>query len=151
SQTSLHSSNSICQSRISPTVNGERSMARSRTANAFGPAIVFNGLTWVPMHPGVSFDMLGFIPSFLSASDERPAREQIAASNISGWNPFNTNRTKGGFSLLEDGSGDLQYPGDPRTRCLYMTKLREEYIYFYQHAWLRISQPDGTWEVARLD
>jgi len=119
--------------------------------NAYGPAIIFNGLTWVPMHPGVSFDMLGLIPSFLSVEDERPAAQQIASSYISGWPVFNTESTKKGFKVLEDGSGDLQYLEDPRTRCLYMTKLRDEYIYFYQHAWLRISQPDGSWEIARLD
>jgi len=119
--------------------------------NAYGPAIIFNGLTWVPMHPGVTFEMLGFIPSFLSIEDERPASQQIAASYISGWPVFHNSSYKDGFKLMEDGSMSIKYPGDPATLCLYMTKLRDEYIYFYQHAWLRISQPDGSWEIARLD
>jgi len=123
----------------------------SKYFNTYGPVITCNGLTWVPMHPGVTFEMLGFIPSFLSIEDERPARDQIAASYISGWPVFHNSSHKDGFKLTEDGSMSIKYPGDPPTLCLYMTKLRNEYIYFYQHAWLRISQPDGSWEIARLD
>src|SRR5215472_11696277 len=134
----------------SPSV-WKRSLLMSKYFNTYGPVITCNGLTWVPMHPGVTFEMLGFIPSFLSIEDERPARDQIAASYISGWPVFHNSSHKDGFKLTEDGSMSIKYPGDPPTLCLYMTKLRNEYIYFYQHAWLRISQPDGSWEIARLD
>ena len=113
--------------------------------NAFGPVIAFNGLLWVPMHPGVTFEHLGFIPSFLNLSNPEPAAKQIDANygHGGGWTPFK------GFKLVED--DNLKYPGDPTTRVLYKTSLREERIFFYQHQWLRIAQPDGSWEVSRLD
>ena len=113
--------------------------------NAYGPVIEFNGLLWVPVHPGVTFGHLGYIPSFLNLANPEPAAKQIDANyrHGGGWTSFK------GFKLLEDGS--LQYPGDPPTRILYKTALRNETIHFYQHQWLRITQPDGSWEVCRLD
>lgn len=106
--------------------------------------VAFNGLLWEPVHPQAHFDMLGYIPTFLSLSDDRPAAIQIAENyRFGGWHPFP------GFKLLPDGS--LKYPNDPPTRVLYKTKLRSEEIFFYEHAWLRIAQPDGSWEVSRLD
>jgi hypothetical protein len=107
-------------------------------------AIIFNGLAWVPLHPQAQFEMLGYIPTFLSVDDSRPAAAQIQSNYPFGdWSPFP------GFTLLA--TGNLKYPGDPPTQALWETKLREELITFYQHAWLRITQPDGTWEVCRLD
>ena len=128
-------------------------MAHSRfQRNAYGPFILFNGMVWVPTHPGVHFDMLGFIPTFLSSEDPRPAAQQIDSNygHGGGWRAFP------GFTLLED--GNLKYPGDPPTCMLYKTMLpsiegkrEEEFIFFYQHSWLRIAQPSGSWEVCRLD
>src|SRR5215472_6989336 len=117
----------------------------SRSRNAYGWAIEFNGLIWVPMHPGVTSEMLGFIPSFLSTTDDRSAVHQINTNYLhgGGWRPFK------GFKLMEDGA--LKYPEDPPVRVLWATKLREEQIHFYQHSWVRITQPDGGWEICRLD
>ena len=119
--------------------------------NAYGPLILFNGLIWVPTHPGVTFDHLGYIPTFLDADNPKPAATQIDANygHGGGWRPFN------GFKLEEDGA--LKYPGDPPTRLLYKTMLPAsddrpiEYIFFYQHSWLRVAHDDGWWEVSRLD
>lgn len=95
-------------------------------------------------HPQATEEMLGYIPSFLSENDPRPAHEQINENyRFGGWQPFK------GFRMLSN--GNLQYPGDPQTRLIAETKLRDETIRFYEHSWVAIIQPDGSFEVARLD
>ena len=101
-------------------------------------------MQWKFHHPRMTRDHLGYIPQFLSPADPRPATEQIRTGYIGGWAPFP------GFKLRESDRA-LMYPGDPPTMLLAETQLRDERIYFYEHSWLRIEQPDGTWEVARLD
>jgi len=101
------------------------------------------GMTWTLVHPRATLEMLDYIPGFLSAHDPRPAAQQIDEHYIAGWSPFD------GFKMLP--SGNMHYPGDPPTLLLAQTKLRDEVIRFYQHAWLAIIQPDGSFEVARLD
>jgi hypothetical protein len=105
----------------------------------------YNGIIWEQVHPKANFDQLGFIPSFLDASNPLPAAQQIdrAYSHGGGWRPFF------GFKLME--GGELKYPEDPPIRCLWRTQLRDETIHFYQHSWLRITQPDSSWQVCRID
>jgi hypothetical protein len=102
-------------------------------------------MIWAMLHPNMTMEMLGFLPMFMSEDDPRPAREQIDAAyqHGGGWNPFK------GFELLEN--GDLKYPGDPPTKRLAVTVLHQEEVSFYEHAWVVIKQPDGSWEVARID
>jgi len=88
-------------------------------------------------------EMLGLIPFFLDDQDPRPAREQFDSAYIGGWHPFE------GFTMLPD--GNLSYPEDPPTQLLAETKLRNETIRFYHHSWVSIIQPDGTFEIARMD
>jgi hypothetical protein len=98
---------------------------------------------WIAKHPQFHPDMLGIIPSFLYERDERPASKQIETAYISGWLPMK------GFTMLPN--GNLSYPGDPPLQLLAETKLRDEVIRFYDCEWLAIVQPDGSFEVARLD
>jgi hypothetical protein len=93
--------------------------------------------------PGVTPDTLGLIPHFLDEDDQRPAKKQFNAKYISGWLPMK------GFRLRNDGA--LCYPGDPPLEPLAETRLRDETIRVYQFAWVCIAQPDGSFEVARLD
>ncbi|MBU2051483.1 MAG: hypothetical protein KKH61_21240 [Gammaproteobacteria bacterium] len=90
-------------------------------------------------------DLLGIIPLFLDDADPRPAKEQLDEKYAHG----------GGFRHLEGfkmlPNGDLKYPGDEPTRFLAHTYLRDEKIIFYEHAWVAIVQPDGSFEVSRLD
>jgi hypothetical protein len=97
------------------------------------------------MTPGVTQEMLGYIPSFLSEDDPRPAREQINANyrHGGGWHACPR------FTLASN--GNLVYPGDPPLKVLAATKLRDEEIRFYELAWLAIIQPDGSFEVSRID
>lgn len=91
------------------------------------------------------FDIAGFIPDFLDESDERSAKEQIHSSYAhgGGWNSFS------GFELKDDNF--IKYPGDPALPPLAYAKLRDETIYIYPHAWVLILQPNGSFEIARID
>jgi hypothetical protein len=90
-------------------------------------------------------DHLGYVAFFLNIDDPRPAREQFdtAYRHGGGWSPFK------GHAMLPN--GNLKYPGDPPTRLLAETRLRDEVIRFYEHSWIAIVQPDGGYEIARLD
>ena len=101
-------------------------------------------MIWVMLHPQMTPEMLGFIPSFLDEDDPRCARDQIDANyHFGGWNKFD------GFTLND--KMQLEYPGDPPIIPLAMTVMRDEVIIFYQHSWLLIKQKDESFEVARLD
>lgn len=95
-------------------------------------------------HPRATYEMLGFIPEFLSEEDQRPAREQLNSnySHGGGWTPFT------GFRVTERG---LQYPGDPPMSLLAEARLRDEVIRFYESSWVSITQKDGSVEIARMD
>lgn len=102
-------------------------------------------IVWTNKHPEACLDWLGFIPQMLSDADPRPTAAQFNENYAhgGGWRPFK------GFSLQADGS--LTYPGDPPTRLLYEARLRDELIRVYEHAWVAIVQPDGSFEVSRMD
>jgi len=100
---------------------------------------------WIQKHPKATIEMLGFIPEFLDENDPRPAKEQLDSNygHGGGW------RSQPGFTMLPN--GDLKYPGDPPFAMLAETQLRDEVIRVYNYAWVAIVQPDGTFEVCRMD
>jgi hypothetical protein len=102
-------------------------------------------MKWTLKHPKATFEMLGYIPLFLNEAMPGTAREQLHHNYAhgGGWQPFN------GFTMLP--SGNMKYPGDPETQLLAEARLRNETIRVYTHAWVAIVQPDGTFEVARMD
>jgi hypothetical protein len=102
-------------------------------------------LRFTMVHPQATTAMLGYIPTFLSESDPRSAREQLNANYAhgGGYDPFP------GFKMLPD--LNLQYPGDPPTRLLAFAELRDERILMYEHSWVAIVQKDGSWVVSRMD
>lgn len=102
-------------------------------------------MNWIKKHPEATLGMMGYIQGFLSEFDPRPAREQFdsAYAHGGGWLPSR------GFKLLPN--GNIRYPGDPEVRMLFEAKLREETIRFYEHAWVMILQPDGRFEICRMD
>jgi hypothetical protein len=96
----------------------------------------------------VTAEHLGLIPKMLSEDDPRPAREQLDTGyrHGGGWRPFE------GFDMAHyKDMWWLLYPNDPPTRSLAYCKLRDEIIVVYQHAWVAIIQPDGSFEVCRMD
>lgn len=90
---------------------------------------------------------LGWIPSFLTALDPRPAWEQINEryAHGGGWNPM----LPGKWRL--DEKDYLHYPGDPAFQPLAMAWLRDEKILIYMYAFVAIVQRDGSFSVARID
>jgi len=101
---------------------------------------------WHILHPQMTPEALGFLPSFLNESDPRPAKEQIHSNyqHGGGWRPFK------GFEFNPK-TFSLKYPGDPTFRPLARMQLRNETILFYDYAWVGIMQKDGSFEVARID
>lgn len=102
-------------------------------------------MVWIACHENAD-DYLGYLPSFLSLEDERPAREQLDShyAHGGGWRPFQ------GF-VFNDKAMSIKYPGDPAYMPMAFTVLREEVIIVYPHAWVLILQKDGSHEIARMD
>jgi hypothetical protein len=101
-------------------------------------------MLWTLLHPEMTPEHLGLLPSFLIEEDPRPAKEQFQERYIyGGWRPMK------GFKL--NGDYALWYPGDPLLHPIAMTKLRDEIIFLYRHDWVAILQPDGSFEVSRMD
>jgi len=100
-------------------------------------------MIWFLAHSGISPEVLGILPSFLSSIDPRPAAEQIAEKYCGGWDALK------GFTRDAE-SLALGYAGDPPMLPVAVTTLRDERIYLYEYGWTCIVQPDGSFEVARL-
>jgi len=98
------------------------------------------------LDPRMTTAHLGLLPEFFNPLDPRPAKEQIDQNYAhgGGWSPM------AGFKF-DVVSLKLSYPGDPPMRPLAWAKLRDELIIFYDHSWLAIVQPDGSYEVSRVD
>ena len=91
------------------------------------------------LHP----DVIGLIPMFISAHDERPAAEQFADNYMGGWDSFK------GFTM--DENGVLSYPSDPPLLPIAIAHLGNETIRVYEYGWVSIQSADGSFDVARLD
>jgi hypothetical protein len=118
-------------------------------------------LNFVCLHPKITIDHLGLIPSFLNTWDKRPAAQQIDAhyQHGGGWRPISK------FKLVKEPSPllmrvspyrlarelVLQYPDDPPLEPFAVAQLRDETIVFYDGAFLAIFQPDYTFEISRVD
>ena len=102
-------------------------------------------LHFVPLHPR-GLEMVGYLPMIFLPNDPRPAKEQAADryAHGGGWNP---NRK---FSLNKE-KMTIQYPGDPPLQAVAIASLNDETITVFQHAWVMITQNDGTYEIARMD
>lgn len=103
-------------------------------------------LAFKMLDPRMTNAHLGFIPSFLSADDPRPAREQLDTNYAhgGGWCPVE------GFKM-NPVTHAIRYPGGPPHKALAVAKLRDELIVFYTGAWLAIVHPDNSYEIARVD
>lgn len=105
---------------------------------------------WTMLDPRMGADMLGLIPAMLDDSDPRPAREQFAENYAhgGGWAPmagWNAKRAQASGRIF------IWYPGDDPLPALAQTKLRDETITFHDGAWVCITQPNGDFEISRMD
>lgn len=101
-------------------------------------------IEWKIIHPQFTQEGLGYLQFYLSEGDPRSAKEQLdeAYSFAGGWRPFD------GFKMTPKG---LEYPGDPPQLLLAECKLRDETVRLYECSWVAIVQPDGSYEIARMD
>jgi hypothetical protein len=88
---------------------------------------------------------LGFLPGLIDEDDPRGVKEQLADKYRygGGWRPLPD------LTLLPDRS--LKYPSDPPLKPIAVSQLRDEVILFYPYDWLCVVQPDGSFEVSRVD
>jgi hypothetical protein len=104
---------------------------------------------WIAIDPGFDPRMLGLLPEILDADDKRPVKDQLddRYAHGGGWRPFPENHFK-----LERMSMTLRFPGDPPFRPAAFTQLGDETVVFYPScSLLAVIQPDGKYEVTRVD
>lgn len=101
--------------------------------------------TWILLHPRATYAMLGYIPEWLDENDPDTASQQLHKhyAHGGGWQPYD------GFKMRKPDYA-LTYPGDPPTIALAMCNLRSEVVVMYQHAWVAVIQPNGSFEVSRM-
>lgn len=94
---------------------------------------------------GITEEYLGLIPLFLSPGDPRPARVQFNENYAhgGGWRP------RPEFKVLPN--LNIKYPGDTPLKLWAEGKLRDETIRIYDCGYVSITQPDGSFEVSRMD
>lgn len=114
---------------------------------------VYGGLTWyldplkvyghIPMDRLI--ESLGWIPTFIDARNPDTAQEQFnrSYSHGGGWQPL------GGWTMQDDGT--LEYPEDPPLKPIAVVAVGEQTVRVYPHAWVSVRNPDGTYEVCRMD
>lgn len=100
-------------------------------------------LVWEMIHPQMTLQGLGYIPSFLDEEAPGDAIEQFSRNYIGGWRPFE------GFKILPN--GNLKYPGDPETQLLAKCRFKDQTLYFYQYSWMRVELADGSSQISRMD
>lgn len=101
---------------------------------------------WALLHPTATIEHLGDIPSFLLLADLRNAADQFDERYAfgGGWQPMRQWQ-------YNEKTKSIIYPGDPPLHPIAETTLRDELILLYPSAWVAIIQPDGAYEVARMD
>lgn len=94
--------------------------------------------------PGFRLAALGGLPAMLHPDDERTAIEQFHEryAHGGGWHPIP------GFTLH---GNKLDYPGDPTLMPCVRMLFRDEIIYVYEYSIVAVVQPDGSFQVARMD
>jgi len=102
-------------------------------------------LQFLALHPDVTPDHVGLIPTFLDVNDPEPAAKQIDKNyqHGGGWHPSK------GFKLTKKFA--LVYPGDPPLVPLAMSQLRDETILIYPYGYVAIVQPNHDFEASRVD
>jgi hypothetical protein len=104
------------------------------------------------LHPRLTADnftdYLGPVPMWLDEDNSESAAKQFNANyqHGGGWRPFGEGQWK-----LDKDTHELTYPGDPTLKPIAAISFRDEVIYAYEHAIFCIIQPDGKFEVARMD
>lgn len=103
-------------------------------------------MIWTSLSDDIDLlDAIGFLPEIFLDQDPRPAVEQAADryAHGGGWRP------QDGWELHPDGVA--VYPGDPPQQVLAMATLRNEVLLVFRYGYVAIVQPDGSFEMSRMD
>lgn len=101
--------------------------------------------TVIKLNPRLDMNQVGMLPYWLDEADPRSAREQLHDHYLpigGGWQPMPK------FTMTET---TLHYPGDDDIKPLAAMWLRHECVLVYDCSIVAIVQPDGSFEVARMD
>ena len=85
-------------------------------------------------------------------SDPRPVKDQLEDryAHGGGWRPNKGFRLQKGKDILA--APTLRYPGDAPFKAFAKAKFGDEWVIFYPYcSLLAVVQPDGSWEVVRVD
>jgi hypothetical protein len=102
---------------------------------------------WVALDKRFRPEHLGFLPDILTDHDSRPVKQQLEDryAHGGGWRPINGMR-------LDRKTMIMRFPGDPPFKPAALTQIGEEVVIFYpQCSLLAVIQPDGKYEVCRVD
>ena len=91
-------------------------------------------------------EALGLIPYFIFEEDPRPAAAQLSDryAHGGGWTPLS------GWSMGP--VGEIKWEREEALPPIAVATLHDnEIIRFYRHAWVSITQLDGSFQVARID
>jgi hypothetical protein len=88
----------------------------------------------------------GIIITMIDPDDLRPAKVQLdeGYQHGGGW------RHQDGFKY-DSKTGWMTYPGDPPFKPRSAIRLREELVVLYPFGYIAIVQPDGSFEISRMD
>lgn len=97
------------------------------------------------LHPSYTIEDLGMLPFFAWESNPKSVKEQINDNykHGGGWQSMK------GFTLNKDTS--ISYSDDPPQHPIAIANLRDEIIFVYESSWVLILQPNGSFDVARVD
>jgi hypothetical protein len=102
---------------------------------------------WIALDKHFKPRLLGFLPEILIEEDERPVKAQLEDryAHGGGWRPIE------GFKL-DRMTMVLTFPGDPPFIPAAFTQIGDETVVFYPScSLLMILQPNGDYEVTRVD
>lgn len=101
---------------------------------------------WELLHPDMTPEHLGFLPFIIDASDPRPVEAQVEEryQHGGGWRP----NCKW---AMDPNTKAITFLGDKPLQPLARIQVNGETVYVYDHAYVAIVQPDGSYEVGRMD
>ena len=119
-------------------------------------AIEWQTTTFAKTHGVHLTDAVGLIPAFFDPSDARDAREQIEDNYAhgGGWRPHPTPEhwTFDPQTLTVTYDDKDPYEEPEQYHALASAKLPNgQAIIVFQSAWLLVVDPDGKWQIARVD
>lgn len=105
-------------------------------------------LAWEYLHPQANEYHIGYIGQGLSEGNPLSAAKQIdQLYRFGGWSPSMSVQLR----MKHVGNNVLKFPGDPPQYPIARAKLRDETICVYNSEFWAIFQPDGSFEISRLD